>query len=377
MRHIRSKVFLYLGVMMVAFFMPLMPVMRKAVTTVKMAEVAEPVTREATYSENTADIVLSGAQKEKITGIYTGLAVGIVDDYLNVYTEPDESSEVAGKLFTDNIAEVVESGSEWTRLVSGELEGYVSTPYLCFDDEAEAIGGDMTATVMSDVAYVYAGPDKSEVAYTFENGVELPAVGKCGDYMIVSTDNGDGYVIDADMALNYNLPFGKTVEEIAAEEAAAAEAARKAEEAKAAKIAAAMQNIDVSYNPTMNVSEQEVWILACVIDWEAAWESYDGKLAVANVVLNRIRNTRYPNSIPGVVYARAQFSGVSDGAGGPSSAFQARLNAGPRNQECLKAAMDALSGTNNVGNYTAFRPSYSVALETLSSFTIIGSHVFY
>ncbi len=377
MRHIRSKVFLYLGVMMVAFFMPLMPVMRKAVTTLKMVEVAEPVTREATYSENTADIVLSGAQKEKVTGIYTGLAVGIVDDYLNVYTEPDESSEVAGKLFTDNIAEVVESGSEWTRLVSGELEGYVSTPYLCFDDEAEAIGGDMTATVMSDVAYVYAGPDKSEVAYTLENGVELPAVGKCGDYMIVSTDNGDGYVIDADMALNYNLPFGKTVEEIAAEEAAAAEAARKAEEAKAAKIAAAMQNIDVSYNPTMNVSEQEVWILACVIDWEAAWESYDGKLAVANVVLNRIRNTRYPNSIPGVVYARAQFSGVSDGAGGPSSAFQARLNAGPRNQECLKAAMDALSGTNNVGNYTAFRPSYSVALETLSSFTIIGSHVFY
>lgn len=377
MRHIRSKVFLHLGVMMVAFFMPLMPVVRRAVTTVKMTEVAEPVTREATYSENTADIVLSGAQEEKITGIYTGLAVGIVDDYLNVYTEPDESSEVAGKLFTDNIAEVVESGSEWTRLVSGDLEGYVSTPYLCFDDEAEAIGGDMTATVMSDVAYVYAGPDKSEVTYTLENGEELPAVGKCGDYMIVSTDNGDGYVIEADMALNYNLPFGKTVEEIAAEEAAAAEAARKAEEAKAAKIAAAMQNIDVSYNPTMNVSEQEVWILACVVDWEAAWESYDGKLAVANVVLNRIRNTRYPNSIAGVVYARAQFSGVSDGAGGPSSAFQARLNAGPRNQECLKAAMDALSGTNNVGNYTAFRPSYSVALETLSSFTIIGSHVFY
>lgn len=59
MRHIRSKVFLYLGVMMVAFFMPLMPVVRKAVTTVKMTEVAELVTREATYSENTADIVLS------------------------------------------------------------------------------------------------------------------------------------------------------------------------------------------------------------------------------------------------------------------------------------------------------------------------------
>ena len=195
--------------------------------------------------------------------------------------------------------------------------------------------------------------------------------------MIVSTENGDGYVIEADMSLNYNLAFGKTSEQIAEEEAAAAEAARRAEEAKAAKIAAAMQEVDISYNPVMSVSDQEVWMLACVIDWESAWECYEGKLAVANVVLNRVRSSRYPGSIASVIYARSQFSGVSDGAGGPSAAFQARLNAGPRNQECLMAAMDALSGTNNVGEYTAFRPSYSIALETLSSFTIIGSHVFY
>lgn len=376
MRQIRSKVFLYLGVMMVAFLMPFIPAVRKAVTIVKEAEVAETVTREATYSENTADIVALG-KKEEIKGIYTGLAIGTAEDFLNVYSSPDEESEVAGKLFTDNIAEVIESTPDWTKLVSGELEGYVSTASLCFDDEAEALGGDMTATVMSDIAYVYSTPDALEVMCILENGEEFPAVGRCGDYMVLETETGEGYAADADMSLNYNLAFGKTVEEIEAEEAAAAEAARRAEEAKAAKIAAAMQDVDITYNPTMTVSEQEVWILACVVDWESAWESYEGKLAVANVVLNRIRNPRYPNTIAGVVYARSQFSGVSDGAGGPSAAFQARLNAGPRNQECLMAAMEALSGTNNVGEYTAFRPSYNIALETLSSFTIIGSHVFY
>lgn len=369
---------MYLGLLAVFFIMPLVPGISSAVTTGKRSEKdTQNVVKEATYSENTADIVASGMESRKITGIYDGLAVGIIEDYLEVYSQPTQESEVAGRLFTDNIAEVIEQGPVWTRIISGELEGYVNTAYLCFGEEAQVIGGDMTATVMSDRAFVYETPANVGLICTLDNGDELQAVGRCGDYMIVSTEDGDGYVIEADMALNYNLAFGKTSEQIAEEEAAAAEAARRAEEAKAAKIAAAMQEIDISYNPVMSVSDQEVWMLACVIDWESAWESYEGKLAVANVVLNRVRSSRYPGSIAGVIYARSQFSGVSDGAGGPSAAFQARLNAGPRNQECLMAAMEALSGTNNVGEYTAFRPSYSVALETLPSFTIIGSHVFY
>lgn len=378
MKRKRSRVLVYLGLMAVILLMPLVPGMSSAVTTGKRSEKdTQNVVKEATYSENTADIVALGMESRKITNIYDGLAVGISEDYLEVYSQPTQESEVAGRLFTDNIAEVVEQGPVWTQIISGELEGYVNTAYLCFGEEAQVIGGDMTATVMSDRAFVYETPANVGLICTLDNGEELQAVGRCGDYMIVSTEDGDGYVIEADMALNYNLAFGKTSEQIAEEEAAAAEAARRADEAKAAKIAAAMQEIDISYNPVMSVSDQEVWMLACVIDWESAWESYEGKLAVANVVLNRVRSSRYPGSIASVIYARSQFSGVSDGAGGPSAAFQARLNAGPRNQECLMAAMDALSGTNNVGEYTAFRPSYSVALETLSSFTIIGSHVFY
>ena len=44
----------------------------------------------------------------------------------------------------------------------------------------------------------------------------------------------------------------------------------------------------------------------------------------------------------------SQFSGVSDGYGNASSTFQARLDAGPRTQECLEAAMEALSGCGTI-----------------------------
>lgn len=75
----------------------------------------------------------------------------------------------------------------------------------------------------------------------------------------------------------------------------------------------------------MSVSNEEIYLLACIIDWEAAYEPYEGKLAVANVVLNRVRSSNYPNSITGVIYQKSQFSGASDGAGGPSAKFRTDL----------------------------------------------------
>ena len=132
------------------------------------------------------------------------------------------------------------------------------------------------------------------------------------------------YVYADQVSIEYAAGTGYTneeIENIKAEEEeqrrqaeeAEREAARKAEEERAARIEAAMTDVGVSYNPTMEASAEEVWLLACVIDWESGWEPYEGKLAVANVVLNRVRNSRYDNTITGVIYARSQFSGVSDG----------------------------------------------------------------
>jgi hypothetical protein len=233
MRQISSKIFLYLGLFLVIFLTPIVPAVQGKVAEVEETGDEEIVaTREATYSENTADVVLAGAQKQKITSIYTGLAVSIAEDYLDVYEQADEQSEVAGRLYEENVAEVIEGDSEWTLIASGGLVGYVETAYLCFNEEAAAIGGDMTATVTSEYANVFTQAGLSDVIYTLANGDELNTLGMCGDYMLVETEAGEGYVVNADVALNYNLAFGKTTEEIEAEEEAAAEAARLAEEAR-------------------------------------------------------------------------------------------------------------------------------------------------
>lgn len=127
----------------------------------------------------------------------------------------------------------------------------------------------------------------------------------------------------------------------------------------------------------MSVSDDDIWIMACLIDWEAGYQPYAGKLAVANVILNRVRSGRYPGSISGVVYQRGQFSGVSNGAGAASDRFASRLASGPRNTECMQAALEALSGVNNIGGYTSFRALYTVDVNNYSDFVIIGDHIFH
>ena len=52
-------------------------------------------------------------------------------------------------------------------------------------------------------------------------------------------------------------------------------------------------------------------LLATVIASEALSESYEGKLAVANVIINRLISGKWGNSISDVVYAKGQFSGSS------------------------------------------------------------------
>ena len=127
----------------------------------------------------------------------------------------------------------------------------------------------------------------------------------------------------------------------------------------------------------MSVSDDDIWLMACIIDWEAAYQPYAGKLAVANVILNRVRSGHYPGTVSGVVYQRSQFSGVSDGAGNPSDRFAVRLANGPRNTECMQAALEALSGVNNIVGYTSFRALYTVDVNNYSDFVIIGDHIFH
>lgn len=118
--------------------------------------------------------------------------------------------------------------------------------------------------------------------------------------------------------------------------------------------------IDIDYE----VQEGEIYLLAAIIQCEAESEPYIGKIAVGNVIFNRIRSSRFPNTITGVVYQPGQFSPVASGR------LAYRLEAGV-NEECTRAAYEVLSG-KHVIDALFFRTNRG----TIDG-TIIGTHVFY
>lgn len=121
---------------------------------------------------------------------------------------------------------------------------------------------------------------------------------------------------------------------------------------------------DIDDNPFADVSESEVYLLACIIDCESEGEPYAGQLAVGSVVLNRVESKYFPDTITGVIYQKNQFSPVASGR------LAYMLNRGPT-ASCMKAAREVLGG-----NRTVSCLYFRVNTGAISG-TVIGHHVFY
>lgn len=88
-------------------------------------------------------------------------------------------------------------------------------------------------------------------------------------------------------------------------------------------------------------------LLSRVVYSESRGEPYSGQVAVAAVVLNRVKSSSFPNSISGVVYQSGAFDAVSDG----------QINLSP-DSTAIKAAQDALNGWDpSYGAIYYFNPS--------------------
>ena len=97
-----------------------------------------------------------------------------------------------------------------------------------------------------------------------------------------------------------------------------------------------------SSNNSSNVN-----LLARVVYGEARGEPYTGQVAVAAVVLNRVKSSKFPNSISGVVYQSGAFDAIADG----------QINMTP-DTTAKKAAQDALNGWDpSYGAIYYFNPS--------------------
>ena len=68
---------------------------------------------------------------------------------------------------------------------------------------------------------------------------------------------------------------------------------------------------NISYAATSNTSD--IQLMARAINGEARGEPYEGQVAVGAVILNRVKSSKFPNTISGVIYQSGAFTAVADG----------------------------------------------------------------
>lgn len=115
-------------------------------------------------------------------------------------------------------------------------------------------------------------------------------------------------------------------------------------------------------------TREEITLLSRVICGEARGESYTGQVAVGAVVLNRVKSSKFPNSISGVVYQPGAFTAVDDG--------QIWL---PITESAKKAALDAINGWDPSNGALYYYNPATATNQWIRSRPIvarIGNHVF-
>lgn len=124
-----------------------------------------------------------------------------------------------------------------------------------------------------------------------------------------------------------------------------------------------------SYEETSSsYSSSDVQLLAKVVNGEARGESYEGQVAVASVILNRVKSSSFPNSVSGVIYQNGAFDAVADG----------QYNLDP-SSSCVNAVKDAMNGWDPTGGAIYYYNPKTATNQWIRSRPIvarIGNHVF-
>ena len=97
-------------------------------------------------------------------------------------------------------------------------------------------------------------------------------------------------------------------------------------------------NVTLAVSGAGNTSD--IQLMARAINGEARGEPYEGQVAVGAVILNRVKNPNFPNTIAGVIYEKGAFTAVADGQINVPIAEDSTV---------YKAARDAMNGWDPTG----------------------------
>ena len=300
--------------------------------------------------------------EEIIPSAFDGIAVVTINEaYLRVRADATTESATIGRMYPQSKGTILEEKNGWYHISSGNVDGWISKEFAVTGRAAEEFvkaNYDEAVTVATEVLRVRLEPsvDGAFVDYVKE-GKTYPVLGEeNGWYLIEFRPGMTGYISGEYVTIGAELANAMTMDEVKAYER------QKELEAKAERYGGYLREKTWA-------SEEQVYLLAALCRHEAGQRSYEGALAVANVVINRMRNGYWGTSMESVIYAPNQFQYVNDGA----------LNAYLANPPaiCIEAARDALDGLNNISDYLFFRSAKTADVSQFTSWVNVGGNIFY
>ena len=332
-------------------------------------------------------------------GAYTTTAmasgIGVIDakDMLDIHAEANTASAVIGQVMEDGHVAILAKYNDWVQIQAGEIAGWVPAENLV---ETE-ISNEEAVAANEQVIAERTGETASEDEFFAEEEVQQDETAALQAEASEAAQNEIEEVqaaeeaarIEAEAQAKAAAEEAARIEAEAQAKAAAEEAARieaeaqakaaqeaarleaeaqaKAAAEEAARIEAEAQQAALAAQAaqTAAISAEELKLLANIIYCEAGSESYVGKVAVGNVIMNRVKSASQPNTITEVVYAKGQFSPVRNGS------LQRALSSDKADAACYQAAIEALAGAQPVGDKLFFRRNNG------RSGQVIGHHVFY
>ena len=268
---------------------------------------------------------------------------------------------------------IIKRKKDWYYISSGNSKGYVNSDYIKTNLTEKEMNsyGTKVAVVTADGLNVREKADSEanrvDVIYQSET---YPVLTEKTDWVKINIedDGVKGYVLKEYVKLKITFKEAITIEE--------EQALAKAEADK--KVNSSNSSTQTVQQASTSHTTDEVKLLACLIQAEAGNQSYEGKLAVGNVVLNRVKSGKYPNSISKVIYQPGQFTVVSSGSLSKQLNNYGNYNTNSHKLS-IQAAKDALAGKNNIGGRLYFN-GYRAAINAGkggSSSVKIGDHLFW
>lgn len=301
-------------------------------------------------------------------GAYTTTAmasgIGVIDakDMLDIHAEANTASAVIGQVMEDGHVAILAKYNDWVQIQAGEIAGWVPAENLV---ETE-ISNEEAVAANEQVIAERTGATASEDEFFAEEEVQQDETAALQAEASKAAQNEIEEVQAAEEAARIEAEAqAKAAAEEAARLAAEAQAKAAAEEAAQLEAEAQQAALAAQAAQTAAISAEELKLLANIIYCEAGSESYVGKVAVGNVIMNRVKSASQPNTITEVVYAKGQFSPVRNGS------LQRALSSDKADAACYQAAIEALAGAQPVGGKLFFRRNNG------RSGQVIGHHVFY